>query len=254
MMGDRKAAPIALNAGSRRGILLLHGFGDTPQTFCYLAPALHAAGFSVRVPLLPGHGTTVADFHRSGVEAWLDSSRREFQRLQRDVEVAGLGGLSMGGALATLLAADLPELPALVLLAPYLGMPPLLRATSRLHRLWGRLAGEFGQTSHDSIRDPVEYERNLGYGRTTARALNELREAAYRARRVLPRVNAPTLIMQSVLDNRVSRRIAEDAYRRLGSADKRLVFSEQGGHVLTVDYGHKEVARTVVDWYEDHMR
>ena len=243
-----------LNAGSRRGVLLLHGFGDTPQTFCYLAPALHAAGFSVRVPLLPGHGTTVADFHRSGAEEWLDSARREYQRLRRDVAVAGLGGLSMGGALATLLAAESPGLPALVLLAPYLGMPPLLFAASRLHRIWGSFAGEFGQTSRDSIRSPEEYARNLGYGKTTARALNELREVAYRARRALPHVKAPTLVVQSRLDNRVSRGIAERTYRRLGSAAKDLVFTDDGGgHVLTVDYGHETVSRAVVAWFQKHM-
>jgi len=49
------AYAIDLDRSGSRGVLLLHGFGDSPQTLWLLANDLHATGFGVRAPLLPGH-------------------------------------------------------------------------------------------------------------------------------------------------------------------------------------------------------
>ena len=57
------AEPLALTPpGAPMGVVLLHGFGDTPQTLASLARALCAAGLDVDVPLLPGHGRTLREF------------------------------------------------------------------------------------------------------------------------------------------------------------------------------------------------
>src|SRR4051812_25853498 len=50
------AAPFTLRGTNGRALLLLHGSGDTPQTLRYLGERLHAAGYTVHAPLLPGHG------------------------------------------------------------------------------------------------------------------------------------------------------------------------------------------------------
>jgi len=56
-------------------VLLLHGGGDTPQTLRYLATALHARGFHVDAPLLPGHGRTVRDFARVTANQLIDATK-----------------------------------------------------------------------------------------------------------------------------------------------------------------------------------
>jgi len=159
----------------------------------------------------------------------------------------------MGGALAAIVAAGAPRLPALVLLAPYLGMPRPLAVAARFHRVWGPLAGQFKAQSDRSIHDPGERAKNLAYGVTTARALRQLLEVTRIARRSLRSITAPTLILQSRNDNRVSRGIAEYAYRKIAAAEKRLVFVERGGHVLTVDHDREIVVARARDWFTDHM-
>jgi carboxylesterase len=52
------AEPESIDGGPH-GALVLHGFTGNPQSMRGLAHALGAAGFSVEMPLLPGHGTTV---------------------------------------------------------------------------------------------------------------------------------------------------------------------------------------------------
>ena len=40
---------------------MLHGFTGNPQSMRPLAEALAAAGYTVDLPLLPGHGTAIED-------------------------------------------------------------------------------------------------------------------------------------------------------------------------------------------------
>lgn len=234
-------------------MLLLHGFGDTPQTLGYLAARLHSAGFSVHAPLLPGHGRTVADFQRSRARDWIAHARERYDSLLAAHERVGIAGLSMGGAIAAILAAGAPRLPALVLLAPYVGMPRPVAAAALLHRAWGPIVGPFKASSDRSILDPAERARNLAYGVTTAGALRELWSLSRAARGALQSITAPTLIMQSRLDNRVSSKVAEHAYRAIPAAKKKLVFVERGGHVLTVDHDRERVAAEVRAWLDEHM-
>lgn len=234
-------------------MLLLHGFGDTPQTLGYLAAALHEAGFTVRAPLLPGHGSTVDEFDKSRARDWIEDARAEYESMAPSFRAVGLGGLSMGGALAAIVAAGAPRLPALVLLAPYLGMPRRVAAAALLHRAWGPIAGPFKAQSDLSIHDPEERSKNLAYGVTTAGAIRQLLAVTRLARRSLPSITAPTLILQSRNDNRVSRKVAEYAYRTIPAAEKRLVFVERGGHVLTVDHDREIVVARARDWFTDHM-
>lgn len=193
------------------------------------------------------------EFDRSRAGDWIEYARAEYESMASSFRAVGLGGLSMGGALAAIVAADAPRLPALVLLAPYLGMPRSLAAAARLHRVWGPLAGQFKAQSDLSIYDPDERGKNLAYGVTTARAIRQLLEVTRVARKSLASITAPTLILQSRNDNRVSRSIAEYAYRTIPAAEKRLEFVERGGHVLTVDHDREIVLARARDWFTDHM-
>lgn len=232
---------------------MLHGFGDTPQTFGYVAAAVNAAGFTVRAPLLPGHGRSVEDFARSSAGEWIACARAEYESMLPSYGSVGLAGLSMGGALAAIIAASAPGLPALALLAPYVGMPPLLMTAALVHRAWGPFAGQFKGSNDRSILDPEERAKNLAYGVTTAGTVRQLLTVTRMARRALPSITAPTLIMQSRNDNRVSRKVAEFAYRTIPATDKRLVFVERGGHILTVDHDRELVVSEVRKWFTEHM-
>lgn len=193
------------------------------------------------------------DFDRARAHEWIDYARAEYDSMLPSFSAVGLAGLSMGGALAAIIAAKAPRLPALVLLAPYVGMPRSLAAAARFHRLWGPLAGQFKAQSDLSILDPTERARNLAYGVTTAGAIRQLFEVTRIARKALRSITAPTLILQSRNDNRVSPRIARYAYRTIPASEKRLTFLERGGHIITVDHDRELVTAMVRDWFTSHM-
>jgi carboxylesterase len=246
------AETIDMQEGSPHGVLLLHGFGDTPQTLRLLAKHLRSAGYDVRAPVLPGHGRSVEAFMKSGRREWIECARTELAAMRSSHTQVSVGGLSMGGALAAIVAAENPDLSSVVLISPYLDMPLPHRIACSMYWLWGREPKR--STSPRSILNPEERAKNLGYGVYTSRLLYELSRLASEARRTLERITVPTLIIQSRADPRIAPRVAEEALRRLGTSEKRLVWSEGGGHIITVDYGRERVFEETAAWIDTHAQ
>ncbi|HEU4630393.1 MAG TPA: alpha/beta fold hydrolase [Gemmatimonadaceae bacterium] len=251
------AEPIDLPAppGARddRAALLLHGFGDTPQSLAYLAGYLQAAGWAVRVPLLPGHGRTVRRFAASCADDWIAHARGELTDLRRRHARVALVGQSMGGALAAILAAERPAPDAVVLLAPYLAMPARLRHLSRMQALWSPVLPFLASGGERSILDDAERARSLAYGVVSGRLLAELRAVVERAAAALPAVTSPTLVVQSRRDHRIAPVACERAVARLGARRTRLVWLDEGGHVLAVDRGRERVFALVAAWLDAEL-
>lgn len=84
----------------RKGILLIHGLGDSPGSFIDIAPRLARQGFLVRTVLLPGHGTRPADMLNVSVDDWRRVVSEQAQILSREVPELWLGGFSTGANLA----------------------------------------------------------------------------------------------------------------------------------------------------------
>lgn len=232
--------------------LLVHGFGDTPQTLRYVAGALHAAGWHVRVPLLPGHGRTLADFGRSGARDWLAHARDELALLRARHGEVSIAGLSMGGAIASVLAAETPELRGLALLAPYLSMPNRIRRLARVHRLVGLALPWAAGRGERSIHDEREVARNLAYGVVAPHLLRELLRVVEESQRALPRITVPTLVVYSRQDNRVPVEAAEREYAKLRAPERELVWLERCGHLVTVDFEHDVVSARVTEFLGRH--
>lgn len=233
--------------------LLLHGGGDTPQVLAGLADHLYEHGFAVRAPLLSAHGRSLAEYGVASSEAWHDEVDREYERLRAGHSTVFVVGLSMGGALALCLAARRPAIPALVLLAPYVDMPATIQRLALTSPYWGWMLPYLPSLGQRSIRDRTAAARGLGHGLITPGALRALQEVMSRARESLPRVHAPTLVVQSREDNRISAASAQAAFDLLGSRDKELVWVEGAGHVITVDYGKEHVFELVRDWLASHL-
>lgn len=248
----RGAQTIDLQEEGSPGVLLLHGFGDTPQTLGLLARKLHKSGYSLLAPLLPGHGRDMDAFEKSAARDWIGAAKHAFIEMRGEHESVAVVGLSMGGALGVLLAAEFDDIPALVLIAPYLGMPRVLRFAAATHWLWGKLAGEINGRNPRSIHDPIEREKNLAYGAVTGRLLFELSKVVRSARKSLSEVTAPTLIIQSREDPRCSPAVAEFTLNALAAREKKLVWTEGAGHIITVDYGRERVFSEVEKWLLMH--
>jgi carboxylesterase len=247
------AGAIELERADAPAVLLLHGAGDTPQVFAEMATYLHHRGFAVRVPLLSGHGRTLSAFSDVSSTRWREEVDREYASMRDRHDRVGVVGLSMGGALAVTLAARRDDVPALVLLAPYVLMPAGLRRAAVTSGFWGPLYPYFLSHGGRSIHDPAAAARGRGHGMFTPALLRALYEVAVGAANDLSKVRAPTLVIQSREDNRISPANAERTFARLSSPEKELHWIDGAGHVITVDFGHERVFELTADWLERHI-
>jgi carboxylesterase len=242
------AEGFSLAGTNGRALLLLHGFGDTPQTLRYLGTRLQEAGYAVRAPLLPGHGRGLRDFAAATADDYLACARMELEQLASEHRWVGVVGLSMGGALAARLAAERRDVRLLVLLAPYLTPPRAVTLVARSASLCALVVPYLGGRGGDeSVHDPAARSESYAYGVFPPRALRALVATAAAGRRALPAITAPTLVVQSREDNRIPFRLAEGATTALGGPTERH-WVAGCGHVITVDYCRDAVAAIVLEF------
>lgn len=248
------AETIFLQANTGRAALLVHGFNDTPQSLAYLAKALFRSGWTVLVPRLSGHGVRLPELAlKSREQYWRADVEQAYAQLVKDYDEVFVCGLSMGGALTTLLAVDHPDIPALVLLAPYLGMPRRLRLQVALARIVQNITPYYASSGGErSIHDPVAKAQSLGPRVITARTMLELQSVARNAAAALPRLQVPVLYLQSREDNRIAVSDAERHFSEIGSLEKVQRWVTGCGHIITADYCRDAVAQQVIEWFARH--
>jgi carboxylesterase len=88
----------------RVGVVLSHGFTGSPGSMRPWAQHLAAAGYSVRLPLLPGHGADWRTTNKSRWQQWYATIDDAYVDLAATCERVFAFGLSMGGTLVTRLA------------------------------------------------------------------------------------------------------------------------------------------------------
>lgn len=247
------AEPIIVRGTRPGAVLLLHGYNDSPQAVSSLAEALHDAGWTVRAPLLPGHARTLQAFAQSGAKEWINAARAEYRTLRARYGTVVTCGMSMGGALALLIAAEQPDVRAVVTIAPYLRVSLPLRVLLALAPIAALGAKYMAGGGGRSVHDPAAAQAMIAYRMSTPRLVRELGKVTRAAFNGLPQVRQPVLYVQSREDNRIPARAADVAFERIGSADKTMDWRSGAGHVLTVDYGHASLERRIVEWLSSHM-
>jgi len=248
------AESFVLEGTNDRAIVLLHGYNDSPQAMRSPAGALHAAGWTVYAPLLPGHGRSLPAFARSGAKDWIDAARDAVRAALAHHRHVAIGGLSMGGAIATILAAEQPAIIAALLFAPFLVHSRRLGAIASA---WPILALGTryltGGNATRSIRDPSARAAFIAYGCSTPRLMREVQRVVRQANAALPNLHQPVWIAQSTDDYRIPVAEAQEAFDHLGSADKHLHWTTGNGHVITVDFGHQVLSAEAVRWIETRV-
>lgn len=247
----RGAEAFTFGGTNGRALLLIHGSGDSPQSMRYLGERLRDAGYTVRAPLLPGHGRSPREFARATALDYHEAIRSELAGLGATSSWVGLVGLSMGGALAVRAATETSDIKALVLLAPYLTPPPVVRWTSRLGLAWSWAVPYLRGQGENSVHDVTARDASRAYGSFSRTALAALVATADFGRRALPRVSIPTLVINSEHDNRIPRTLAERALAEMPRGVEQH-WVAGCGHVITVDYCKDTVATLVLDFLARH--
>ena len=216
--------------GSDVGVLLCHGFTGTPQSLRSWGEYLADRGYSVRLPLLPGHGTTWQAMNQTRWEDWYAAVDAAFRELHEACERVVVCGLSMGGALALQLAqAHGPRISGLVLVNPAVKFED---PRTRLLPVLKYVVGSLGAIGND-VKKPGVTE--LAYTRTPLKAAHSQLVAWQSVVRDLPEVTQPLLLLRSPQDHVVPASSSALILSRISSLDVTEILLEDSYHVATID-------------------
>jgi len=216
--------------GSRVGVVLSHGFTGSPRSMRPWAEHLAGAGYTVRLPRLPGHGTTWQELNRTRWQDWYAPVDAAFRELHERCDRVFVGGLSMGGTLVTRLAQEHgPRVAGLVLVNPAYKVDDLrLKALPVLQALVPSVAA-----IGNDIKKPGQDEG--AYHRTPLKALYSQTRLWADVVRDLPEVTQPVLLMHSAQDHVVPVSSSELLLARLSSTDVTEIVLHDSYHVATLD-------------------
>ena len=235
------AEPLSVEGGVN-GALVIHGFTGNPGSMRGVAEALVDAGFSVEMPLLPGHGTAVEDMIETGWPDWLAGAEAAYQALAARCEKVVIVGLSMGGGLTAWLGSEHPEVAGLVCINPLVQEPEGMREIIEAIAAEGtELIDGIGA----DIADPDATE--AAYPQTPVRPLLTLFTAADELSHRLERITCPVLIITSVDDHVVAPVNSDTLAERVTGPVERL-YARRSYHVVTLDYDRAEVIAATVDF------
>jgi carboxylesterase len=237
------AEPIFVRGGPT-ALLMLHGFTASPSEMRPLAAALAADNLTLLAPLLPGHGTRPVDLNRIGWQDWHAAALEGYCRLRDQCERVFVTGLSMGGALALLLAAEQPVAGVIALSAPSL---PYYQARGWAQRSAGWL-GYVMPYLKKPLSGPPDREHPVprtAYPVRPVRAVAQFFALVRAAAVTLPQVTAPALLVHSRADTLIPPPSADYIAAHLGSADKQLLWLDHSDHVVTEDPARPQVFAAV---------
>lgn len=227
------------------GVVVVHGFTGNPHSTRPLGEHLHAAGFSVDVVRLPGHGTSPDDMATTRYADWLAAVEQACDDAASRYDHVVLVGLSMGGTLCLDVGARRDVAGVVSINAVLLDrggiLPKLAGIVQHLVKMLPPSALDMAENDIKRGGDEQAYDR------VPAKAAYSLGQALPRVRAQLAQLTAPTLVCWSTEDHTVppqnSRWLAEAL-----PGDTRTLELADSYHVATLDNDQSLLFDAIADF------
>lgn len=237
--------PFDLGSGDL-GVLLIHGFCGTPPEVRDLGEHLAARGFRVHGALLAGHGTTPEDLEQTRWTDWLDSAQAQLDELKRECRLVFCAGQSMGGTISLLLAARNPGVAGIATLAALVSLGRLTETQVMLGRRFIRW--HYPDRASVDLWNREAVSRLRSYNRRSMRSHVDLIQLYRLARRSLPDIHQPALVLHGRRDGTVPHGNAATIAAGIGPSASARYF-ERSGHAISVDVDAPEVQELITDHF-----
>jgi len=213
------------------GVLLVHGYTGSPASMRPWAEYLNQKGFTVRVPLLPGHGTKPEDLNEVKWEEWPAKVEAELAELYKTCSKVFICGLSMGGGTTLNVATRYSNgNSGIILVNPMIHVamvsPQLAFVLSRFQKM--------RKSVGDDIKRPGISE--WGYDALPTRGIHQLLIMLKYTRERLHDVTVPMQLFHSVDDHTLPVSNTEIIMKGVGSRIKQRIELTNSYHVATLDY------------------
>ena len=240
-------------------MLLIHGLAGTPKEMDSVGMRLHKYGFTVSIPVLAGHCDDTASLLASDRHDWEDTMEKAYLELAEQTDAVFAGGLSAGALLAVQLAHRHPEIRGLALYSTTLNwdgwsipkrgvlLAPLLRLPWFRKRFRLREGFPYG-IKNENLRERIIMRLEsgdtsaAGHTDTPGETLLEMLRIIAQAKKLMPRVKSPALIVHAAEDDMVAVKNAYYVQTRMGGPAELLVLNDSY-HLVTIDQERQTVAK-----------
>jgi len=209
-----------------------------------LAEAVAQAGFTVELPLLPGHGTAVEDMVPTRWEDWSAAAESAYVELAARCEQVAVSGLSMGGTLTCWLAERYPEIAGIAVINP-LVEPPDPESIAGVRGLV-----DAGTEVLDGIGSDIAKEGVVedAYPDTPLAAALSLFAGVETVKAGLADIRSPVLLLSSREDHVVAPVSGEVLVASVGGPIEQIHL-ERSFHVATLDWDAPLIEKQVVEFF-----
>ena len=239
----------AEGSGSKKkvGVLLVHGFTGSPASMRPWAEYLNQHGYTVKVPLLPGHGTRPEDLNLVKWQEWPAKVENDLNLLLQSCEKVFICGLSMGGGTTLNVATRYSQQLAGIIL-----VNPMIHVKLVPHQLaW--VISRF-QKMRDSVGDDIKRPgiTEWGYDSLPAVGVYQLLKMLSYTRKRLHDVTAPLQLFHSVEDHTLPVTNTEIIMAGVNSREKNRIELVNSYHVATLDYDQEIIFENSRLFIESH--
>ena len=232
---------------ARVGVVLVHGFTGCPQSMRPWGDQLTAEGFTVKAPLLPGHGTRWQDLNKVSYRDWLTAAGAAVDDLASRCDDVFVFGLSMGGTV-TLRLAELRG-DALSGVATVNASLTTERKDAKLLPFVKNLIPSFPPIASD-IKKPGSTE--VAYPRLPVHGAWEVRLLWDETRPALGAITAPVLAFRSEVDHVVEAVSGRILLQGVPNATEVVLYDSY--HVATLDNDAHTIFATSTDFIRANAR
>lgn len=241
--------PFDLPGSGFAAALCLHGLSGTPYEVRPLAEAIAASGIRAVGPVLPGHRETPEKLATHPYTDWLEAARERLRELRVEHKRVSVVGLSMGGLLALVLAAE-EEVDAVVVV----GVPLALRHPLARFIPWLKYLRPMApKTGGSDIRDEAARSRHPGYNQMPLNSVHELQRLQKRVIAGLSRVTAPILVAHGVHDRTADPADATEIRDSVSSEIREYLLMASSAHVVPVDFDGPALSLAAAEFLNQYL-
>lgn len=236
--------------GGKRAILLLHGFTSTNVDVRMIGRYLQDRGYSSYAPIYRGHGSTMEELVETNNQMWWEDVLLGYQFLkEKGHEEIAVGGLSLGGVFSLKLGYQAPIKGIITMCTPI----TMEREDNLLDA--AMTVAKYTKRKTNKDKEVVQQELDALYPKLKEglQAFPILRKEVQDH---LDLIYAPILVIQGKKDNMIDINSAQIIYNHVSSINKKLVWYEDAGHVVTHSEVRNELHEEIyqflesLDWQE----
>jgi carboxylesterase len=230
--------------GSTMGVLILHGFTGNPYSMRPLAERCADVGYSVELPRLPGHGTSLEDLVPRRWSDFVVVALDAFDELAGRCEKVAVVGLSVGGGLTALIAEERPDVAGCVFINPMLKGPGAEMEQGLRELIDSGLEVLVTDSKSDIKKEDTTEAKYEGW---PLRALQSVIDGVVDVDANLSMITAPSLLLSSREDHTVAPENGDEIVEKSSGPVERI-WLEESYHVATLDNDQELVEHSTIEF------